>query len=309
MILISIVTPCYNEEANVEDLYRAVRQVFDDLSGYTYEHIFIDNASGDKTVEILKNIAKEDKRVKIIVNARNFGHLRSPYHAIFQAHGDAVIIMAADHQDPPPLVREFIKKWEEGYKAVVGVKKNSQESPVLFALRSAYYRVLGRLSETELILDFTGYGLYDRQLIDVLKSLDDPYPYFRGLIAEIGFETAKIEYVQPQRKRGITKNNFYSLYDTAMLGFTSHSKVPLRLAAMLGFLSSALCFLAGLFYFLYKLLYWQSFSVGMGPIAIGLFFIASVQLFFLGIVGEYVGSIHTHILKRPLVVEKERINF
>jgi polyisoprenyl-phosphate glycosyltransferase len=309
MKLISIVTPCYNEEANVEDLYRAVRQVFEDLSGYTYEHIFIDNASGDKTVEILKKIAKEDKRVKIIVNTRNFGHIRSPYHAIFQAQGDAIILMVADHQDPPHLIKEFIEKWEEGYKAVVGVKKNSQESPVLFAMRSAYYRILSRLSETELILDFTGYGLFDRKIIDILRSLDDPYPYFRGLIAEVGFECAKVEYFQPQRTRGITKNNFYTLYDLAMLGFTSHSKVPLRLAAMLGFLCAAISFLGSLFYLGYKLIYWDTFSVGMGPVVIGLFFIGSVQLFFLGIVGEYVGSIHTKVLKRPMVVEKERINF
>jgi glycosyltransferase involved in cell wall biosynthesis len=309
MKLISVITPCYNEEANVEELYEAVKRVFDDLNEYTYEHIFIDNASRDNTVKILKGIAEQDDRVKIIVNARNFGHIKSPYYAIFQAKGDAVIVMAADHQDPPDLVKEFIKKWEEGYKAVVGVKKDSDESPILFAIRSTYYRVLGRLSETELIMDFTGYGLYDRRIVDILKSLEDPYPYFRGLIAEIGLDTAKIEYVQPQRRRGITKNNFYSLYDTAMLGFTSHSKVPLRLAAMFGFLSSALCFLSGLFYFIYKLLYWQSFSVGMGPIVIGLFFVASVQLFFLGIVGEYVGSIHTQVLRRPLVVEKERINF
>lgn len=215
----------------------------------------------------------------------------------------------ADLQDPPQLIKEFLKKWEEGYKIVVAVKKKSEEPRAIFALRSLYYRVLNRLSDTDLVEDFTGYGLYDRKVIDIINSLDDPYPYFRGLIAEIGFEQARIEYLQRTRKKGFTKNNLFTLYDLAMLGLTSHSKVPLRLATMVGFLSSAVCFLSGLFYFIYKLLYWQSFSVGMGPIVIGLFFVASVQLFFLGIVGEYVGSIHTQVLKRPLVVEKERINF
>jgi polyisoprenyl-phosphate glycosyltransferase len=306
---ITVVSGCFNEEHNVKDLYEQVKQVFADLEDYSYEHIFIDNASNDRTVEILKDIARNDEKVKIIVNTRNFGHIRSPYYALLQAQGDAVISMASDLQDPPFLIKEFLKKWEQGCKVVVGVKKESQESAVLFALRSAYYRVLAQLSETELILNFTGFGLYDRQVIDILKTLDDSYPYFRGLIAEIGFESATIEYVQPKRKTGITKNNFFTLYDLAMLGFTSHSKAPLRLATMLGFLSSALCMLAGLFYLGYKLVYWYSFDVGLGPLVIGLFFIASVQLFFLGIVGEYVGSIHTQVLKRPLVVEKERINF
>jgi polyisoprenyl-phosphate glycosyltransferase len=307
--LISVVCGCLNEEQNVREVYEQVKRVFTDLEDYSYEHIFIDNASSDMSVEILKEIARNDRRVKIIVNARNFGHVRSPYHGLLQAHGDAVILMASDLQDPPSLIKEFIKKWEQGYKVVVGVKKESRESAVLFAMRSAYYRILGRLAETELIRNFTGFGLYDRQLIDILRTLGDSYPYFRGIIAEIGFESARIEYIQEKRKRGVTKNNFYTLYDMAMLGFTSHSKVPLRLAAMMGFLSSAVCLFAGLFYLGYKLLYWYSFDVGFGPVVIGLFFVASVQLFFLGIVGEYVGSIHTQVLKRPLVVEKERINF
>ena len=309
MKLISVVSGCFNEELNVRDLYEQVKQVFADLGAYSYEHIFIDNASKDRTVEILKEIARDDERVRIIVNARNFGHIRSPYHALLQAKGDAIISMASDLQDPPVLIKEFIKKWEQGYKVVVGVKNESHESAVVFALRSAYYKVLGRLSDTELIRNFTGFGLYDKQIIDVLRTFDDSYPYFRGLIAEIGFESTTIPYVQPKRKRGITKNNFYTLYDLAMLGLTSHSKVPLRLATMMGFFSSAVCLFVGLFYLLYKLLFWSSFTVGIGPVVIGIFFVASVQLFFLGIVGEYVGSIHTQVLKRPLVVEKERINF
>jgi polyisoprenyl-phosphate glycosyltransferase len=307
--LITVITPCYNEQENIRLVYEEVKLVFDSLENYDYEHIFIDNASKDKTVDILKEIAKTDNRVRIIVNARNFGHVRSPFHAVRQARGDAVTGVVADLQDPPHLIKEFIKKWEEGYKVVMAVKTRSEESRIMFALRSLFYYTLNRLSDTELVENFTGFGLYDRTVIDVINSLDDPYPYFRGLIAEIGFEAAKIEYVQPVRKRGITKNNFFTLYDMAMLGLTSHSKVPLRLATMLGFLSSAVCFLSGLFYLVYKLFYWSSFTVGMGPIVIGLFFVASVQLFFLGIVGEYVGSIHTQVLKRPLVVEKERINF
>lgn len=306
---ISIMTPCYNEEENVREVYRQVKDVFAGLSGYTYEHIFIDNASKDKTVLILKEIAKEDKNVKIIVNARNFGHIRSPFHALLLANGDAVISIVADLQDPPPMIVDFIKKWEEGYKIVVGVKKQSEESPIMFRIRKGYYKFIGKLSEIEMIKDFTGFGLYDKKVIEILREINDPYPYFRGLIAEIGFEAAKIEYTQPARKWGITKNNFYTLYDMAMLGLTNHSKVPLRLATMLGFAMSLLSLLVAFGYFIYKLVFWESFTLGVAPIVIGLFFFSSVQLFFLGIVGEYIGSIYTQVLKRPLVIEKERINF
>ncbi len=309
MRVISVVTPCYNEEENVKDLYEQVKQVFDDLEGYTYEHIFIDNASRDKTVTILKDIAKDDKRVKVIVNTRNFGHIRSPYHALLQAKGDAVIGIAADLQDPPAMIKDFLKKWEEGYKIVIGVKSKTEESPLFFAVRKIYYNIIGRLSEIEVIKNFTGFGLYDRQVIEILREIDDPYPYFRGLICDIGFEKATIEYVQPARRRGLTKNNFYTLYDLAILGITNHSKVPLRLATMMGFSLSLLSLLSAAGYFVYKLIFWERFSVGIAPLVIGLFFFSSVQLFFIGIVGEYIGSIHTQVLKRPLVVEKERINF
>jgi polyisoprenyl-phosphate glycosyltransferase len=309
MKLISVVTACYNEEENVEALYKAVKRVFEDLDGYTYEHIFIDNASKDRTVAILKGIAQEDNRVKIIVNNRNFGHIRSPFHGLMQSKGDAVISVVADFQDPPGLIKDFIASWEEGYSCVLGVKTQAEENRVIYLLRSLYYRVLNSLSDSEQVENFTGFGLYDKRVIDILRSLDDPYPYFRGLIAELGFESAKIEYVQPARRRGITKNNFYTLYDMAMLGLTAHSKVPLRISTMVGFIGSGISLLVTLFYFAYKLLYWTSFSVGQGPLVIGLFFFASVQLFFLGIIGEYVGSIHTQVLKRPRVVEKERINF
>ena len=306
---ISVVTGCFNEEENIKELYEQVKAVFIDLPQYEYEHIFIDNASKDRTVVILKEIAQNDHRVKIIVNTRNFGHIRSGYHALLQAKSDAVISIVADLQDPPTLIKTFIKKWEEGYKIVIGVKTQSEESPLFFAIRKAYYNLVGRLSEIELIKNFTGFGLYDQKVIETLRSIDDPYPYFRGLISDIGFERAVVEYVQPSRKRGFTKNNFYTLYDLAMLGITNHSKVPLRLATITGFCLALISLLVALGYFGYKLIFWDNFQVGMAPLVIGLFFFSSVQLIFIGIIGEYIGAIHTQVLKRPLVIEKERINF
>lgn len=306
---ISVVTPCYNEEANVDELYRQIKEVFADLPGYRYEHLFIDNASKDGTVEKIRALAKSDPNVRAIVNIRNFGHIRSPYHALLQADGDAVILMASDLQDPPALIRDFVRKWEEGFKVVLGVKTESEEYPLMFLVRSAYYNMISRISEIELVKNFTGFGLYDRQVIQTLRKIDDPYPYFRGLISELGFESAKVMFRQPTRKRGITKNNFYTLYDIAMLGITNHSKIPLRLAAMAGFFMSMMSLLIALGYLVYKLLFWDSFSLGQAPVLIGLFFFASVQLFFTGILGEYIGSIYTQVLKRPLVVERERINF
>jgi glycosyltransferase involved in cell wall biosynthesis len=307
--LISIVTPCYNEEENVEDLHAQIVQIMSELPGYDFEHIYIDNASTDGTIPILRRLAAADSRVKVILNARNFGHIRSPFHGILQARGDAVICMASDFQEPPILIKEFVKKWEGGFKAVLGVKTRSKETRLMFLLRRLYYRVLRKLSEVPLIENFTGFALYDQQVVQVLRQIDDPYPYIRGLIAEIGFETAKVKFVQPRRKRGITKNNFYTLYDMAMVGFTSNTKIPLRLATILGFITAAVSFLIGLFYFVYKLIYWNSFTTGLAPLVVGLFFVGGVQLFFLGIVGEYIGAIYTQVRHRPLVVEKERINF
>jgi glycosyltransferase involved in cell wall biosynthesis len=309
MKLISIVTPCYNEEENVEVVYKQVKAVFDMLDGYTYEHIFIDNASKDRTVEILKEIAKDNKNVKIIVNSRNFGHIRSPFYGLLQSSGDAVVLLVADLQDPPSLIRDFIWKWEQGYKVVLGIKTESKESPLMFTLRKVYYYFINKLSEIELNKNNTGFGLYDRKIIELLREINEPYPYFRGLVCELGFESSKVEYTQPARKRGITKNNFYTLYDIAMLGITNHSKIPLRLAAMLGFAMSGFSLLVAFVYFIYKLINWESFSVGIAPIVIGLFFFSSVQLFFTGIIGEYIGSIYTKVQKRPLVIEEERINF
>ena len=293
----------------MRELYEQIVRVMSSLEDYTYEHIFIDNASTDQTVDILKDIAAHDHKVKIIVNARNFGHIRSPYYALLQARGDAVISIVADFQDPPEMIPEFIRRWEEGYKVVVGVKKQSEESPFVFAVRNLYYSLIGKLSEIKLIKNFTGFGLYDRKVIEILKKIDDPYPYFRGLICDIGFEWAEIPFSQPVRKKGFTKNNFYTLYDIAMLGITNHSKIPLRLATMTGFVVAILSLVVAFGYFFYKLFFWSSFKLGIAPIVIGLFFFSSVQLFFIGIIGEYLGSIHTQVLKRPLVVEKERINF
>jgi len=308
MKLISIITPCFNEGENVEELYERIVKVMSMLH-YDYEHILIDNASTDRTVEILKEISSKDQRVKVIVNTRNFGQIRSPYHALLQASGDAVVCMAADLQDPPERIPDFIHKWEEGYKVVIGIKTKSHESGLFYLLRTIYYRALRSVSDVELIEHFTGFGLYDRKVVETLRQFDDPYPYFRGLIADIGFPVAHIEFTQARRKRGISKNNFLTLYDLAMLGMTGYTKIPLRLATMFGFFSAAISFLVGLAYLIYKLIFWYQFSVGAAPVILGLFFLGSIQLFFLGIVGEYIGAIYTQVMKRPLVIEKERINF
>ncbi|MEO8760070.1 MAG: glycosyltransferase family 2 protein [Bacteroidia bacterium] len=309
---ISVLTPCYNEEANVAALIDAVANVFKKLPQYTYEHVFIDNGSIDKTVAILKDIAKDNKNIKIIVNARNFGHIRSPFYGMLQCTGDAVISLVADFQDPPAMIENFLAKWEEGFKIVIGIKNKSKENPLMFAVRKTFYNVLSKASgggDEAPIKNFTGFGLYDQKFIAVLRTLDDPYPYFRGLITELGFDRYEIEYTQPERAGGKTKNNFFTLYDIAMLGFTNHSKLPLRLSAFIGFFSAAISFLVALGYLIYKLIYWNRFQVGTAPMVIGIFFFSSVQLFFIGIIGEYIGAINTQIRKRPLVIEKERINF
>ncbi|MEN9723547.1 MAG: hypothetical protein RJB38_1533 [Pseudomonadota bacterium] len=307
---ISIVTPCYNEEENIEELARQIRERFaQELPQYDYEHIFIDNASQDQTVPKIRKLCEGDRRIKLIVNVRNFGHIRSPYHGLLQASGEAVIMMASDFQDPIDLIPKLIRKWEEGFSVVKAVKTNSDESPVMFAVRNLYYRLIGRLSEVPLTKNFTGAGLYDSKVIQTLRTIRDPYPYFRGLISELGFESTSVFFHQPSRRRGITKNNFYTLYDMAMLGITNHSKIPLRAATVSGFLLSALSLVTALGYLAAKLLYWDTFSLGTAPLLIGIFFFSSVQLFFIGILGEYIGSIHTQVLDRPLVIEKERVNF
>lgn len=306
---ISIITACYNEEENVAILCERIRKVMQTLPQYDYEHIFIDNASKDRTVELIRKEIEKDSHIRCIVNARNFGHIRSPFHGMCQCYGDAVIVMASDLQDPPETIPELVARWEEGYKVVIGVKNQSKENPLMFGLRKLFYNLLAKASETEQVKNFTGFGLYDRQFMDVLRGIDDPYPYFRGLVAELGFERAEVPFVQPKRERGRTHNNFYTLYDVAMLGFVNHSKLPLRLASFLGFGTAIVSLIVAIAYFIYKLVYWDSFSVGTAPLVIGLFFFSAVQLFFIGIIGEYVGAIHTQVRKRPLVIEKERINF
>jgi glycosyltransferase involved in cell wall biosynthesis len=306
---ISIVTPCFNEEFNVEPLYEKVKIEMAKLSNYTYEHIFIDNFSTDNTLLKLKNIASVDKNVKIIVNARNFGHIKSPYYGMLQADGDVVISLVSDLQDPPELIPDFIKKWEEGYKIVVGVKEKSEENIIMFSIRKLFYKVIDRISDTSQIQNFTGFGLYDRQFMDVLKNIHEPYPYFRGLVSEMGFSIYHIPYLQPKRSKGNTKNNFFTLYDMAMLGFTSHSKVPLRMSSFIGFIVAFFSILIAISYLVYKILFWNNFQVGIAPLVIGFFFFGGVQLFFLGIIGEYISAILTQVKNRPLVIEKERINF
>lgn len=309
MKLITVVTPCYNEEDNVELVHAQTKAVFAEIEGVRYEHLFIDNCSTDRTPELLRAMAANHPEVKVILNARNFGHIRSPYHGLLQAQGDAVVQLVADLQDPPELIKQFVALWLSGEKIVVGVKPSSQEASLMFAIRRLYYRTITRIADVKLIQNFTGFGLYDRKVIEVLRQIDDPYPYFRGLISEVGFEPVQISYNQPRRLRGITKNNFYSLYDIAMLGITSHSRIPLRLATMLGFALSGISLAVSLLYLLLKLFFWSEFSFGTAPVLFGVFFFASVQLFFIGLLGEYVGAILTHVMKRPLVVERERINF
>jgi glycosyltransferase involved in cell wall biosynthesis len=306
---ISIITPCYNEEGNVLNLYNQVRQVMLGIGKYDYEHIFIDNASVDNTVAILKSIAADDPNVKIIVNARNFGHIRSPIHALFQARGDAMIGIVADLQDPPPMIADLIREWENGAYCVLGIKRTSEENSLMFWARKQYYRIAESLSSIETIQNYTGFGLYDRKVVDLVKSFDDPYPYFRGMIAEIGLPTVKLLYDQPARKFGITKNNWYTLYDIGMLGIINHSKVPLRLATFAGFAGAGLSLLIAFGYFLAKLLFWSHFELGLAPLIIGVFFLQSIMLVFLGIMGEYVGAIYTQLQHRPYAVELERINF
>ncbi len=307
--LISIVSACFNEEANVEQLYLRVAAAMATMPEFDYEHIFIDNASTDGTVPILRRLATADPRVKIIVNARNFGHIRSPVHALFQASGDAVISIVSDLQDPPEMIPELIREWQQGTFMVLCIKRSSEESSLLFWIRKQYYRLAESLSSIETFQNFTGFGLYDRRVIDIARTFNDPYPYFRGIIAEIGLPHKKIFYDQPERKFGITKNNWYTLYDIGILGIISFSKVPLRLAVFAGFFGAACSFLIALVYLVLKLLAWNTFTFGLAPMLIGVFFTASLQLVFLGILGEYVGAIYTRIQKRPYVVELERINF
>ncbi|MBR6163197.1 glycosyltransferase family 2 protein [bacterium] len=309
---ISIVSSCYNEEENIKTLCERVKAQMEKYEGkYEWEQILVDNGSTDNSEALMRTLAQEDKRLKIIINSRNFGHIRSPYWAIINATGDAIIYMASDLQDPPELIPEFIEKWEQGYKMALAQKTKSKESPLMFLVRKLFYFFMKKIAddETEQLKQCTGFGLYDKEIIDIIRKIDDPYPYMRGLICDIGFEKALIPFTQPKREHGKTHNNFYTMYDNAMIGVVKHSKMPLRMAAFTGFVIGTLSLLAAFFYLVYKLLFWNSFNVGQAPLVIGLFFFSAVQLFFIGIVGEYVGAIYTRVNKRPVVVEKERINF
>lgn len=310
MKTISIVVPCYNEEENVAVLADALRDMFGkDLPGYRYEIIFIDNDSKDRTREIIRDLCENDKGIKGIFNAKNFGQFNSPYYAMLQSTGDCTVLMAADFQDPVEMIPKYVKEWENGYKIVIGIKKSSQENKIMYWLRGCYYKLIKKLSDVEQIEQFTGFGLYDARFIQVLRDLDDPTPFLRGIVAELGFRRKEIPYEQPLRRAGKTSNNFYRLYDAAMLSITSYTKVGLRLATIFGAVCCGVSMLVAIVYLVMKLMYWDRFAAGMAPLLIGVCFLGSVQIFFIGMVGEYILSINSRVMKRPLVVEEERINF
>ncbi len=307
---ISVVTPTYNEDQNIEKLILEIRKIMDSLkSKYDYEHIVIDNKSTDNTMNILKKIAKEDKNLKVIINSRNFGHIRSPFYGLLQAKGDAVIFFNSDFQDPPELIPDYIKSWESGYKITLGQKTKTKENFFMKYLKKSYYKLLNAISSVNLPLNTTGSGIYDQKIIEQLRKIKDPYPYLRGLVAEIEDEINFIQFEQPKRLGGKTKSNFFTFYDYVILGLVKHSSMPLRSIIILGFVSSILSFIAALIYLFYKLIYWQSFEIGIGPLVIGMFFFFSIIIFIIGLIGEYILSILTYSRNLPLVVEKERINF
>ena len=308
--LISIVTPTYNEAENIEELCQRIEKTMQGFSGkYDYEQIIIDNCSTDETVEIAAALAKINPAIKLIVNVRNFGPVRSPYYGVINAYGDAVVLMAADLQDPPELLEMYLQKWEAGFDVVLAAKPKSVELAIMRTIRKTFYRLLNLISEVPLENNATGAGLFDKKVVDCLRKIDDPYPYFRGLICDLGFSRCTIDFLQPARKRGYSKANIYGMFDQAFLAMTKHSKVPLRLMTLLGMLFGLLALLLSLIFFILKILYWDSFSLGIAPLLIAFFFFAGVQFFFLGILGEYIGSILTHIRGMPLVIENKRINF
>lgn len=307
---ISILIPCYNEEENVVPMSEAIVDLFEtQLTEYNYELVFIDNDSHDKTRELLREICSKNPNVKAIFNAKNFGQFNSPYYGMLQTTGDCTISMVCDFQDPIELIPQYIKEWENGYKIVIGIKTSSRESKLMYLMRSIYYKMIKRFSDVEQIEHFTGSGLYDRSFIDVLRDLKDPKPFMRGIVAELGFKRKEIPYEQPQRRAGKTHNNFYTLYDAAMLSITSYTKIGLRLATFAGCACGGISILIALVYLIMKLIMWNQFQAGMAPILIGMFFLGSIQLFFIGFIGEYVLSINERVMNRPLVVEEERINF
>lgn len=312
MKVISVLTPCYNEGENVVETYTQIKRQLELLrleSGYEYEHIWIDNASTDDTVLKLKKIAAEDKRLKIIVNAKNAGFVRSCHYGLLQCYGDAVIFIEADMQTPPEMIGVFVKKWEDGFKIVAGVKASSKENFIMFGVRKLFYNVLQKFSETKLIKNFLGVGLYDQSFIDELRKIDDPYPYFRGMVADLGVDIAEVPYNQNVRVKGKSSFNFYRLFDVAMLGFVNQTKLPIRLATIFGGFMAFVSMVLALFTIIWKITHWSTYAIGVAGVSVGLFFFASVQLLFLGVIGEYVSAIYVQVRKRPLVIERERINF
>ena len=305
---ISIVTPTYNEEGNIEKLCLDIKQEMKKIN-LDYEHIVIDNSSTDKTIEILRKICRNDKNVKVIINSRNFGHIRSPYYGLLQSSGDACILMASDFQDPVDMIPKYLEEWKKGSKIVLGKKIKSEENSFIFFIRNFFYKFLNKISETNLTENTTGSGIFDKSIINQLKKINDPYPYLRGLINEIGEKINLVEFNQPNRKAGKTKNNFFTLYDIGMLGVIKHSRAPIRFVTFLGFLLSFFSILTAIVYFVYKLFFWNSFELGIAPLIIGIFGFASIQILLLGIIGEYVGILLIHQRNMPLVIEKERINF
>tara|TARA_B100000131_G_scaffold317733_1_gene360290 strand:+ start:513 stop:1436 length:924 start_codon:yes stop_codon:yes gene_type:complete len=305
---ISIVTPTFNEVENIEKIYLEIKKKINEIN-CDYEHLIIDNNSTDGTIDKIRQLAKTDKNLKIIINAKNYGHIRSPFYALLQTNSDATILMASDFQDPVDLIEEYIEKWKNGKKIVLGQKISSEENKIKYSIRTLFYNFLNKISEFELPKNTTGSGIFDKSIIDKLKKINDPYPYFRGLITELGEEITTIQFRQPLRKSGITKNNLLTLYDIGMLGIVKHSRKPLRFMTLLGFLASIASLAVGIIYLFYKLLFWNSFSLGLAPIIIGIFFVSAVQITLLGLVGEYIGVILLHQRNMPLVIEKERINF
>lgn len=307
---ISVMIPCYNEEENVEPISKAIIDVFKtQLSNYDYEILFIDNDSQDKTREILRRMCEEDKHIKAIFNAKNFGQFNSPYYGMLQTTGDCTISMVCDFQDPVEMIPKYVVEWEKGYKIVIGIKTSSKENKLLYWFRSMYYKFIKKFSEVDQIEHFTGSGLYDKEFINVLRDLKDPTPFLRGIVAELGYKRKEIEYEQPKRRAGKTSNNFLRLYDAAMLSITSYTKIGLRLCSFIGIIIGGISFIIGLVYLIMKLTHWKQFAVGMAPMLIGVFFLGAVQLFFIGLIGEYIMSINVRVMNRPLVIEEERINF
>ena len=306
---ISVLIPCYNEEENVIPLSEAIVAEFDALGSYDYEIVFIDNCSTDGTRANLEQICGKNKKIKAIFNAKNFGQFNSPFYGLLQTTGDCTISMCADFQDPVEMIPKFLAEWEKGYRIVTGIKTASKENPLMYFLRSLYYKMIKKLSDVEQIEHFTGFGLYDQSFIQTLRELDDPTPFLRGIVAELGSKRKDLHYEQAQRRAGKTSNNWYRLYDAAMLSFTSYTKIGLRLATILGFFLSAVSLLIAVVYLVLKLAFWDTFSMGTAPILIGVFVFGSVQLFFIGLIGEYIMNMNTRIMRRPLVVEEKRLNF